>query len=714
MNYKLRRTSAIILCMTMFLSLTACNNNMSADTKESSGYNANTSSSGSQTTGNIVSGSYTNITPLAANEMFTDRDLDAGYDLQSAIPVNLADNASTCNNASVSISDNTVTISGEGTYILSGTLTNGQIIVEAADTDKVQLVLNEVSISSVDTASINIKTADKVFITLADNTKNSLTMSGTFPETDSIDGVIFSKSDLTLNGSGVLDISAADGHGIVSKDDLKITMGTYNITAASSGLSGKDSLRIADGTFNITSGKDALHSENADDTDKGYIYITGGTFNITAEGDGLDSSSILQIENGSFNITSASKALKSDTALFVADGTFNINATDDALHTNGSLEINGGTFTIATQDDGIHADADLFINAGTIDITESYEGIEGNTITVNGGDIRLVSKDDGLNAAGGQDGSGFARGGFEKSDFFNQGANTNPNSDSKSGDIQNRPDRGNKNNMIEGMTMPEGMTPPDMNNISENMTPPDMNNMSENMTPPDMNNMPENMSTTDMSNSGQDSTASTTDDSFTNNTTPVITINGGTLVINADGDGIDSNGNLIVNGGTTYIMGPTNSGNGAIDYESTGTINGGTFVAMGAAGMAMNFGSASTQGSMLVNISGQVGDTITLCDANGSSLLSVTSEKSFGCVTISCPEITKDSTYTVACGDNSVSVTMTDLIYSEGGGFGGFGGHGGGPGGFNGQSVDIPNGGGQGNLSDGQNNFKQNKGNKVQ
>ena len=273
------------------------------------------------------------------DSMFTDRDKEIGYSEADSTIVTLKDDASTVDGSGVTIAENIITISEEGTYIISGSLSNGQILVNGPEDAKIQLVLNGVDISNESSAAIYVKQANKVFITTANGTNNTLSVTGEYVAVDenNIDAVIFSKSDLTLNGAGILTANGKYGHGIVSKDDLAVTSGTYNITSAEHGISGKNSVRIADGTFNIESGTDAIHSENEDDTALGFVYIEGG-----------------------------------------------------------KISINAG-------DDGIHAGNYVKICGGTVDISESYEGIEGLTIDISGGDISVVSSDDGLNAAGGSD-----------------------------------------------------------------------------------------------------------------------------------------------------------------------------------------------------------------------------------------------------------------------------------------------------------------------
>ena len=286
------------------------------------------------------------------DDMFTERDLDVDYDESSAVKINLADDSTTVTvgddteadasetdetkvdetqadesetdgtkadksetngtkaaSSGVSISGNIITISKEGTYVLSGALSEGQIVVDA-DLAKVQLVLDNVDITCASSAAIYIKSADKTFITLADGSENILMNTAEYEAIDdnNIDAVIFSKDDMTLNGKGTLTINSEYGHGIVSKDDLKLVSGTCNITAKNHALSGKDSVRIAAGTYNLTSGKDGIHSENADDDEKGFVYIASGDFTIESTGDGIDASYVVQIDDGDFDITAGGGA----------------------------------------------------------------------------------------------------------------------------------------------------------------------------------------------------------------------------------------------------------------------------------------------------------------------------------------------------------------------------------------------------------------------
>lgn len=361
---------------------------------------------------------------LAAEDMFTDRDSDASYD---------ADNATY-----IDLSAGSVTVSKEGTYILSGTLNDGQITVNAPGF-KVQLVLQNAHITSSSTAPLYIKNAEKVFITLADSSENSLSVTGEYKAIDenNIDAALFSKSDVCINGGGSLVINASCGHGIVSKDDLKITGGTLEITAAKHALSGKDSVRIGGGTLKLEAGTDGIHSENTDDTSKGYVYIGGGVIDINSSSDGIDASSTAQIDGGTLNIVSgggstngkehtgdrfgprmqtssdtadtgsSGKGIKGDLLAAVTGGEITVNSADDSLHTNGDAYISGGSLKLSSGDDAVHADNAVSISSGEISADVCYEGIEGLTVDISGGDISVTSSDDGINAAGGNDGSGF-------------------------------------------------------------------------------------------------------------------------------------------------------------------------------------------------------------------------------------------------------------------------------------------------------------------
>ncbi len=514
------------------------------------------------------------ITALNPEDMFSDRDLKGDYDESTSAVIVLNGTSAHCDSDAVEIDGTTVTIKDEGTYMISGTLEDGMIVVNADKDDKTQLVLNGANIHSETCAPIYVLQADKVFVTLADGTENSLSNGGSFSAIDDneIDGVIFSKEDITLNGGGSLNIDSPAGHGVVSKDELTVAGGAYEIHCGSHGLSGKDSVAIANAKLSIVSGKDGIHAENKDDTSLGYLYIQSSSVEIRAEGDGISAEPFVQIDGG----------------------TFNIDSVEDAVHSNGSVVVNDGTFAIATKDDGFHADEKLTVNGGTINISESYEGLEALHVEIHDGRISLVASDDGINAAGGVDSSGFGgpggndafggRGGFGGKDNFGDKAAF-----------------GEKDAFGGKGGAPGGMP-------------------------------------------GGSSNGS-------------ITITGGEIYVKASGDGIDANGSLTMSGGHVMVCGPNRGDTATLDYDTTGTITGGTFIGSGAMGMAQTF-SESEQGVIFANVGNvAAGTEVVLKDKSGNILITATPELDFSVVILSSPMITSGEAYTLTVGSQSADFT---------------------------------------------------------
>ncbi len=556
--------------------------------------------------------------------MFTERDSKTDYDEAAAIKIELKGNTATASDSSVKISGSTVTITKDATHIISGSLSDGMVIVDAPDTAKLQLILNSADITSKTSAPLFIKEADKVFVTLVGD--NSLTSGDSFTSIDdnNIDGTVFSKQDLTFNGDGTLTVSSPAGHGIVCKDDLVFTGGSYIITSASHGVQANDSVRVKKATISADVGKDGIHAENSDDTAKGFVYISSGTFEIESEGDGITSSSYVQITDGTFDLkagggyengtkeqsdnfgqfgggggmhsgggggpggggmrpgarataegmsltadstaddsSTSMKGIKSANSMLISGGSYIIDSADDSIHSDISVTINGGDFQIASGDDAIHAEETLTVTSGKIDITDCYEGLEALHINVVGGDINLKASDDGLNAAGGTDNSGMGG----RDDMFGGG---------KGG--------------------PGGMS--------------------------------------------ADSNGS-------------IVISGGKLYINSSGDGIDANGTLEISGGNTTVVGPTQGDTATLDYDKTGIITGGTFIGTGASNMAQSF-SSSKQGVIAVSVGSQSANTkIILTDKNGNEIISYLPELSYQVVIISTPEMVSGEKYTITVGTQS-------------------------------------------------------------
>ncbi|MBQ3161281.1 MAG: carbohydrate-binding domain-containing protein [Oscillospiraceae bacterium] len=328
-------------------------------------------------------------------------------------------------------------ITSGGSYTFSGTKKDVMITVDAKNAD-VNIILDGVTINNSNGPAIYVRKADKVTITLADGTVNTLSDGSSYSLTDgdtTLDAVIFSKADLTINGSGILNLTGNYKHGVVSKDDLVISSGTFNITSADVGLNGKDCVKINDGDITINAGSDAIRSDNDEDTSKGYIYIYGGKTDITAANDGIQAETVINIENTNLSIVSGGgsgksltsseesyKGLKAGSDIYISGGVFDINSQDDCIHSNGTITVSGGSYMLSSGDDGVHADTDLAISGGStsLTITKSYEGVEATNIIISDGDISITASDDGINAAGGNDSSSmdngrFGRGGFSSS-----------------------------------------------------------------------------------------------------------------------------------------------------------------------------------------------------------------------------------------------------------------------------------------------------------
>lgn len=752
----------------MAMSVTAC----------STVKNSGTEISAAQTSAGLADGATVNGI-YSYDDMFTERDLDVGYDESNAVKINLADDSTTVTvgdntetdaskseetradesktdetkdggaetdeteadesetdetkadesetdgtkadesvtnetetaSSGVSISGNIITITKEGTYVLSGALSEGQIIVDA-DSAKVQLVLDNADITCASSAAIYVKNADKAFITLAEGSENILMNTAEFEAIDdnNIDAVIFSKDDLTLNGKGTLTINSEYGHGIVSKDDLKLVGGTCNITAKNHALSGKDSVRIAAGTYNLTSGKDGIHSENADEEEKGFVYIASGDFTIESTGDGIDASYVVQIDDGDFDITAgggAENATKTNNEMpgggtggnmgggapggdkpsgeapsgeapsggpssdsdsgkqtgqtppdkpgtdtsdgqqsdknsqskDIADNTTASSASSDTgsesassaspdadsennsstssdtdststkgIKSDGALYVNGGTFNINSADDSFHSNSDVTINDGTYTISSGDDGMHADSaLLVNGGTITVTESYEGLEGlnitindgkidiTASDDGMN-AAGGNDASGFGGRGGDG-----------------------FKGMQAPDAAQKPD--DTSENTQKSD-----------------------DSSDTAQNTNTASDDEMW-------MVINGGYVHVLAGGDGLDSNGDLTINGGEVYVDGPSDNGNSAIDYgeKSSFYINGGTVVAVGSSGMAEDVSSDSKQQAAFVKLDSQAdaGD-VTLKDADGNEIISYTAQKKYDCVIISTADLKAGQTYTLS------------------------------------------------------------------
>lgn len=414
---KKRTITTIIATLTMATALTACDklsteeiSNLIEMAKANVSENAENDElgallsgmldeSGNSNTSDIASAVYTSAilsnTEIDLTDIFSKRDLNQTPDLTDADIIEVADGKS-------------YTISSEGIYIIRGTATNCTIRVEADKEAKVQLVLDGVSITNDNFPAIYVVSADKCFVTTTDS-ENTLTVTGkyTSEESTNTDAVIFSKDDLVLNGTGILNINSYYGNGISGKDDIKVTGGTYNIKSAEDGIEANDSIAIYDGIFNITTNKDGLHSENDEDNTVGWIYIKNGSFNINVKSDGIQATTFLVVDGGDL-VINAAEGIEA-TYIQINGGNIDITASDDGMnasyksksYTVPVIEFNGGTTVIEVgqgDTDAVDSNGNIYVNGGTISVTSTvssfdYDGTaeyNGGTIIINGTQVDSI------------------------------------------------------------------------------------------------------------------------------------------------------------------------------------------------------------------------------------------------------------------------------------------------------------------------------------
>lgn len=433
--------------------------------------------------------------------------------------------------------ENILKITKSGVYVLSGKLDDGQILVDTEDKDSVRLVLKGAEINCSDGPAINISNAEKVVISLEEGTVNTVSDGSSYnlggEDSDEPNSSIFSKEDLTINGTGTLNVKGNYNNGITGRDSLKITGGNIYINAVDDGIMGRDLVAIKDGSIKIDAGGKGIKTTNDTDPEAGAVYIEGGVLEI--------------------------------------------NSTDDAMNSVNGINISAGEITIETGDDGMHSDSFIRISGGTVNIKKSAEGIEAEEITIDDGKIYIVSSDDGINAAGGNN---------------EQSANEQP--------VNEKP---GANNFVVGSDYK-------------------------------------------------------------------ITINGGTVLINASGDGIDANGSIYMNGGEVTVNGPTSDGNGYIDYDREFVIKGGMLAALGSSGMAQMPSDSSSQPSVMVNFTQtqKSGIPVVLKDSTGNTVLEVQPEKEYRSIVMSSSDLKVNDSYSLYVGDTKIldfTLSKTSLRISD-------------------------------------------------
>lgn len=639
----MKKAVSAVLCLCVLLtSLSGCGQAHSGEVQSGS---AAPSESDAAVSGTAVAAVDTAVTDA---EMFTDRDSRTEYDPDKAVKIELNGASAKASGGGVRISGSSVTVTEEGVYLISGTLADGTLTVDAPDTAKLQLVFDGADITSAASAPLYIKSADKVFVTLVG--ENSLSNGGEFIAVDenNIDGAIFSKQDLTFNGSGSLTVTSPAGHGIVCKDDLVFTGGSYDIAAAAHAIDANDSVRIRDAAITAQAGKDGIHAENSEDSEKGFIYIASGSLQIESEGDCISAGAYLYAADGVVEILAGGGYENGTKQASEAWGTFGRGGgprrdgtADGAAQAappetpNGEMPNGGrpgsgkprGAMTGAAPDappadrtetdsetaaedssasmKGLKADGDILIEGGVFTIDAADDAIHSNaSVTLRGGNFEIASGDDGVHAE----------------DTLTVTAGTIHIAHSYEG--------------LEALHLAiEG------GEIALTATDDGLNAAGG----------------TDQS--GMGGRDRMFGGPMQGSSDGSIVISGGSISINASGDGIDVNGTLEITGGYTTVTGPTQGDTSTLDYDVSGAISGGTFIGTGAASMAQTF-TDGAQGVVSVKVGRQsAGTKITLTDDAGTVILTHAPALEYEIVILSDPAVKSGESYTLSVGDTVQSVT---------------------------------------------------------
>ena len=550
---------------------------------------------------------------------YSKRDLDASYDASSATVITLSGDSASVQGTGAQASADGVVISSAGTYVVSGELTDGQLLVDAGDDDKVQLVLAGATIHNEDGPAIYVRNADKCFVTLDAGTENSLSDGSSYALEDDSDepyATLFSRCDLTLNGSGTLNVTSAYRHAVCSKDDLVVVSGTYNISAVEDGLRGRDCVKIRDGVFAIEAGGDGIKSNKDDKPTKGFVSIDGGTFGIQAGDDAVQGKTLVRLAGGSMTVA----------------------ANDDAFHSDLEMHLLGSAIEVGAGDDAFHAETKLTVDDGTVNVTSCYEGYEAEKVYVNGGNTHIVASDDGVNASA-ADLSDDADADTVSTTLPNGGT---PGVPGQGGGAAAQNAGGQA-----PAGAPQGGQAPEAAGAQQGGQAPDAAGAQQGGSAPELRAGDNAGAAADPGQQGGDLAAGggmgQADDGC------LIQINGGYLVVDSVGDAIDSNGNVEVTGGVLLVSGPTSDGDGAFDYDGSATVTGGTVLMVGSTGMAQNF-TSGTQAFAMASASGEAGQSVCVVDGSGNVVASFTATKRFGMVLASSPAFAEGGEYTLVIG----------------------------------------------------------------
>lgn len=527
--------SATSLTLLAALALSGCSANL-APTASAASATTNSASSTSDTTSKVADSFSTDVKSgekLAEDTHYSAKDVT--WDSSSEVTINLSNPTAI---DGVTVSDGVITITKAGNYKLIGTY-EGQIKVEAADSDMVRLVLKNATITNSTGAAINVVEADEVVIYTASGTTNTVSDGSSYADTasGSPDAAIYSKSDLTLAGEGTLKVEGKYEEGIHTSDGLVIASGTLEVNAANTGIKGKDYVDILDGTVTVTASQDGIKATNNTDGNRGWVRLSGGTVNISADDDGFKAERVLEISGGTLNINQANEGIEGQ-YINILDGTVNVTSSDDG--------INASYSTTSTSTESA--------STSTMQTAQRNQAAQGNTGQGN-------AAQGGQPPAGGGAGGGMGGGTFEVVDA-------------------------------------------------------------------------------------------------------TINISGGTVTVNAKGDGIDSNGTANLSGGTVIVDGPFTGGNTSLDTNGDLLLNGATVTAANSGDMFEAPSTNSTSGYLKIsNVSNlSAGTTVQVTDSSGNVVANYkVTNPSTELIVVSSSKITKGESYTVYTTTDSVDVSSTTL-----------------------------------------------------
>lgn len=508
------------------------------------------------------------------------------YDESRATQITLADQTATVTGQGASFSDQTLTITQTGTYVLTGSGKNIKLVVEAADTDQVHLVFQNLTLEGEGTL-LQINKAQEVVISLAEGSQNALTESQASDD-EKVKATIHSQVPLTLNGTGNLTLTALTKNALEVEGDLKVLGGAYTVKAANHGFKAEGALDIEAATLTIEAGKDGLHAEHDETTERANISL------------------------------------------------------------------NPTQLSIAATEDGVDAGNELTIEGGTITVSQSEEGLEARVIRQLGGDVTIKSSDDGINASAGSSSKSSDTSATSKTTDASTTSNT---ADTSSSASQATTDSATASTSASQPTGdPAATSQVDQANKDKNATPP---SPTAGQAPPQGGQPPQN---------GQGPGGQPPGGQEESDPSLQIILEGGTLTIDAEGDGIDSNGTVSISGGSLVVNGSVQGGNGPLDAAGDITITGGRVWALGTSDMLQGFAQGSTQASITANIAGTAGQTLIILDAKGKEVARQTASKDFQAVIMSSADLVDGQTYTIQVEGTTQTATAA-LVTPVTGGF---------------------------------------------